>query len=169
MEFGDPRLPERFWNRVDRDGPVHPELGTPCWIWTGTPNPDGYGRIRISRKWAPLVHRALWELCVGPVAGELDHLCQVRLCVNGDHLEDVPHAVNVKRGRGGQHWADKTHCPRGHPYDEENTKIYRGSRHCRKCSTIRSREYRLKNPEKHREAVRRYRLKIKSQQEGSWR
>ena len=26
-----------------------------------------------------------------------------------------------------------THCPQGHPYDEINTYLYRGSRRCRKC------------------------------------
>ena len=27
----------------------------------------------------------------------------------------------------------KTHCPQGHPYDEENTLISRGQRRCRAC------------------------------------
>lgn len=144
---------------MDRDGPVHPDLGTRCWIWQGKPNQDGYGRIRFSKTWAPLVHRAVWELCVGPVDDELDHLCSTRNCVNADHLEDAPHAVNVRRGRGGQHWAAKTECPQGHPYDLENTKLYRGARHCRKCATDRSRAHRLADPEKHRQAVRRYRQK----------
>lgn len=29
-----------------------------------------------------------------------------------------------------------THCPRNHAYDKENTRIYRGHRHCRKCEKI---------------------------------
>lgn len=150
-------MPERFWRRVDRGGPIHPDLGTPCWVWTGKPNADGYGRIRMSRSWAPLVHRALWEICVGSVDDELDHLCSTRLCVNGDHLEDAPHAVNVKRGRGGENWAAKTHCPKGHPYNEENTNVYRGSRNCRRCASDRSREFRRADPERARQYVRNYR------------
>jgi hypothetical protein len=147
---------------VDRNGPVHPELGSPCWLWTGKPNKDGYGRIRFSKTRAPLVHRALWEECVGVVEFELDHLCSVRACVNGDHLEDAPHEVNVRRGRGGQNWAAKTECPQGHLYDEKNTRLYRGSRHCRRCVYERARAWRLANPEKHREAVRRSRARRKA-------
>ena len=28
----------------------------------------------------------------------------------------------------------RTHCPKGHSYDEANTRYYRGRRHCRKCA-----------------------------------
>lgn len=28
----------------------------------------------------------------------------------------------------------KTHCPQGHPYDEENTYINRGKRYCKQCA-----------------------------------
>lgn len=34
---------------------------------------------------------------------------------------------------GNHHWANKTHCPRDHPYDESNTRIYQGRRFCRAC------------------------------------
>lgn len=150
---------ERFWPRVNPYGPVppeHPELG-PCWLWTGKPNKDGYGRIRVSRTYAPLVHRYLWEKLNGPLGDgyELDHLCEVRNCVRPSHLEAVTHAENVRRGHGGDNWAAKTHCPQGHPYDEENTRIdAKGARVCRVCSAKKSRESRLADPEKHREAVR---------------
>ncbi len=36
---------ERFWAKVNRDGPLpphRPELG-PCWLWTAARHPDGYG------------------------------------------------------------------------------------------------------------------------------
>lgn len=32
----------------------------------------------------------------------------------------------------------KTHCPKGHPYDEENTYLYRGRRNCRRCAIARA-------------------------------
>lgn len=132
-----------------------------CWLWSAALNPDGYGRIRLRRDWVPLAHRALWEVCVGPIAypTELDHLCKVRHCVNPTHLEAVTHAENVRRGNGGANWAAKTHCPQGHPYDEGNTDHYNGSRVCRTCANERGRAYRQANPEKHREAVRRARAK----------
>ena len=127
-------------------------------MWTATLNPDGYGRIRMRVGWVPLAHRALWETCIGPVQRpkELDHLCRVRHCVNPEHLELVDHAENVRRGNSGQHWAAKTHCPQGHPYDEVNTHTYDGKRVCKQCTYDRSTAHRLKDPEKAREAVRRY-------------
>jgi CxxC motif-containing protein len=38
--------------------------------------------------------------------------------------------------------ARTTHCPRGHPYSEENTRINRGRRHCRECHKLTEREQR---------------------------
>ncbi len=31
---------------------------------------------------------------------------------------------------------DKTHCPMGHEYTPENTKIWKGNRSCKKCLKI---------------------------------
>lgn len=43
---------------------------------------------------------------------------------------------------------DKTHCPQGHPFDEENTYRYRDARRCRTCLRAQSLAsyYRLKDP-----------------------
>ena len=30
----------------------------------------------------------------------------------------------------------RTHCPRGHEYNKENTRYYHGRRHCRKCAVV---------------------------------
>jgi len=35
--------------------------------------------------------------------------------------------------------SDRTHCPQGHPYDDENTYLHNGRRHCRACSRQRDR------------------------------
>lgn len=32
-----------------------------------------------------------------------------------------------------RHNPNKVHCPKGHPYDEVNTRIYRGYRYCKQC------------------------------------
>lgn len=38
---------ERFWSRVDQNGPIlRPELG-PCWIWTACRDNHGYGQLRF--------------------------------------------------------------------------------------------------------------------------
>jgi hypothetical protein len=49
--------------------------------------------------------------------------------VNPRHLEPVTEAENIRRAP----WANVTHCPMGHPYDEANTYVYRGTRNCRRC------------------------------------
>jgi hypothetical protein len=132
---------ERFWAKVDRNGPVPeyaPHLG-PCWMWAGAPNRDGgYGTHR-TKTGRPVAHRYAYELLVGPIPDglDLDHLCRVRMCVNPEHLEPVTRLVNNRRGRRNQN-GFKTHCDRGHEFTPENT--YRkpnGGRSCRECARMR--------------------------------
>ena len=40
--------------------------------------------------------------------------------------------------------AGKTHCPHGHPYDDENTGWYHGARFCKTCRRNSTREWRLR-------------------------
>lgn len=131
---GDPVA--RFWSKVDKAGPLPlwaPFLG-PCWHWTGATS-NGYGRVRVDVD-RP-AHRFAYELLVGPIPDGLviDHLCRVRHCVNPAHLEAVTNAENILRGNGfSARHARKTHCPKGHPYDEANTLIRAdGSRNCIAC------------------------------------
>lgn len=42
---------------------------------------------------------------------------------------------------------NKTHCPRGHEYTKENTRLYRGSRFCLACMKARSAKYQLRKRE----------------------
>lgn len=86
-------LADRLFPKLDASGP--------CWLWTGALNRYGYGHISRGRRLGAVrVHRAVWELLVGPIADglELDHVCRVRHCCNPDHLEPVTRAVNVARG-----------------------------------------------------------------------
>jgi hypothetical protein len=64
-----------------------------------------------------------------------DHLCKNTWCVNPYHLEQVTHKINCQRGdhRTNNWCLRKTHCPKGHPYDSENTHIYKGCRKCKIC------------------------------------
>lgn len=61
-----------------------------CWLWKGDKwsRPEhGYGRIYVEGKRVK-AHRVAWELYVGPIPTGLHvlHKCDVRLCVNPDHL-----------------------------------------------------------------------------------
>src|SRR5262245_12493041 len=111
-------LRARLYDRIDKNGP------NGCWLWTGARNSNyGYGTIEVARV-KRHVHRVLCELERGPVHRDLDldHLCRNRICVNPDHLEPVSRRENILRG--ASHVAAnarKTHCSKGHPFDEVNT------------------------------------------------
>lgn len=119
------------------------ESSAGCWEWTGAINERGYGRTTwtedgIQRR--VYVHRLVWLVERGPIADglELDHLCRNKICCNPDHLEPVISAENVRRAEsykiGAALQRAKTHCPYGHPYDEENTYLIpTGGRGCREC------------------------------------
>lgn len=64
-----------------------PEPNSGCWLWLGTTNDDGYGRMTIRRK-AIGAHRISFELLCHPIPKGMHvlHKCDVRSCVNPDHL-----------------------------------------------------------------------------------
>jgi hypothetical protein len=134
--FGDPRMPERFWNKVD----VNYETG--CWEWTGSRNENGYGLYVVSSKPKKQqgAHRAAFmALRFDPEELVCDHLCRVRHCVNPNHIRAVTSKENILAGVGFSAInARKTHCPSGHEYTPENTYRRprgnkRSGRDCRAC------------------------------------
>jgi hypothetical protein len=147
MNFNDPRLPDRFWKKCT------PKHDTGCWIWNAAALPSGYGRINMDGL-VQSAHRVSYTALVGPIPDgmHIDHLvCQTPACCNPAHLEPVTPAENTRRGKAGAtcraRQLAKTHCPSGHPYDHENTRIVGGKRHCRECGRMRARAtHRLKNP-----------------------
>jgi hypothetical protein len=112
----------------------------PCVVYTGS-SMRGYRQVREGAR-KTLVHRLMWEWLVGPIPDgmTLDHLCRNKACWWPDHLEPVSHRVNVLRGNAPMALhARKTHCHKGHEFDEENTYISpRGHRVCRTCKRGRS-------------------------------
>lgn len=119
---------ERFWPRVDKNGP------NGCWIWTGAKNTRGYGQVWIGGKERLILAHRLSLILSGREVpppgrdiknGVIDHICKVHACVNPEHLRVVtqrfnsienglsPFAINAK----------KTHCKYGHEFTPENTRI----------------------------------------------
>lgn len=132
---------ERFWAKVDTDGPVptsRPELG-PCWVWLAATDANGYGTFAGRRGFSKLAHRFSWDLAGREfVEGRvLDHICKVHWCVRPDHLRQIGLVANVMIGDTPTVVnRKKTHCKRGHPFDEQNTLYYKGRpdrRTCRIC------------------------------------
>jgi hypothetical protein len=69
-----------------------------------------------------------------PPGMEIDHLCRKRHCVNPKHLDIVTRRENTLRGEGlPAQRARRTACPKGHPYDEANTYIWKNHRSCWTC------------------------------------
>ena len=95
----DLRKPELFMTPIQR---IHAKarLSGDCWLWTGAVDAGGYAHFRHDGR-TQKAHRVVWELLNGAVPDglELDHLCNVRHCVNPAHLEPVTHAENMRRAR----------------------------------------------------------------------
>ena len=114
-----------------------------CWQWVAH-SQRGYGMF----KWDGHVyraHQAAYMLWVGeiPPGLELDHLCCNKGCVNPQHLEPVTHRENMNRRRVVNQWDLRprpTHCKRGHPFSEANTRTKpNGARECKTCDRLRKR------------------------------
>lgn len=142
IDFGDERLPQRFWDKV------YPEPNTGCWLWgAATFSATGYAQFEWQGR-TRTAHRVAYESLVGPVAAPLvlDHLCRQRPCVHPGHLRPSTQRENILRGGGASaRHARKTECASGHPLTPDN--VYSlstrpGARVCRTCKIERERQRR---------------------------
>jgi hypothetical protein len=149
LPFGDPRIPHDIWNRVRQteDG---------CWLVEGPDNGNGYIRVTVDGK-RRYLHHLVTDLELGPMPPGMlrDHTCHdPQTCRGGStcahrrcmrHVTFIPAAENTSRARSVSRTAEITHCPQGHPYNEQNTispPSMKGRRVCRTCRNTYTRQYR---------------------------
>lgn len=115
-----------------------------CWLWTASTS-CGYGQMGIGKRMYR-VHRLTYALAFGPIPNgfHVHHKCEVRRCVNPDHLELISPKEHAFLGENHcARAARKTHCPAGHPYSGGNLYLYArtGHRQCMACRTARNISY----------------------------
>jgi hypothetical protein len=91
---------ERFWEKVDKRGPLPFEcqdLG-PCWVWTASINKGtGYGQFFPKHGEGMDAHRFAYLLEHGsiPEKHDVHHLCLRRACVRPSHLRATTRSENL--------------------------------------------------------------------------
>lgn len=103
---------ERFWRKVDKNGPMHPtdeKLGK-CWIWKAGTISDGYGNFRLNGK--PMLSHRLSFILNGGIFNNgpfVLHSCHNRRCCspmhlrsgsNQDNMDDMKAAFRQNKARG---------------------------------------------------------------------
>ncbi len=131
---------DRFWAKVDVRGPDD------CWEWTASRRAKGYGQFNAyGRPMSASRFAAVLRLGYFDPSLSVLHKCDNPPCVNPAHLYLGTQSNNErdKVARGRHHNVQKTACPRGHDYTDDNTYTNtKGCRVCRTCKNARAREAR---------------------------
>lgn len=135
VHFGDPRLPQRFWDKV------HPEPNSGCWLWSGSVAPRGYGQVHLGNR-VVRCNRAIAALQFGEIEGrDVCHRCDNPYCCNPGHLWLGSRSDNMRdcfrKGRHPRRGPQRRgqFCKRGH--DKSGSDSPHGE--CRECRRYRQR------------------------------
>jgi len=137
---------------------VSPEALTGCWLWTAALDGRGYGvffdgrRSAAGNKIPAKAHRVSYQLHKGeiPAGQRVLHTCDNPACVAPHHLflgsakDNTQDMLRKGRANGRPDLASRDHCAKGHPFSGDNLAIVNGTRRCRACRVIATRNYHQK-------------------------
>jgi hypothetical protein len=129
---------------------ISPEPNSGCWLWMAGCSSEGHGSFQYEDGKSRGAHKIAYELMRGPVpAGkELHHNCEVKSCVNPDHMVPLtrrehlvwhqnrsPRKIDNTLGvlASIEHFKLIPNCKWGHPKAVYNKRNRDGTTYCAKC------------------------------------
>lgn len=124
---------QRFWSKVDKNGPTMPHMDTPCWIWTAAKRHGGYGSFSLRHGRTVGAHRHSLQTAMGifgewlDAGFEAEHRCLNRACVRPRHLRSATKKQNMENLQGARQ--DSKSGVRGVYWDTEAKKWHAKFQH----------------------------------------
>ena len=121
-----------------------------CWLWTSHKQGQyGYGGFTVRHR-TYSAHRISWMIYKGEIPKGILvlHKCDVPMCVNPDHLYLGTCADNhrdmIQRKRARYHYAERSHCAKGHELSGSNVEMRSDAPTARRCVPCRREYMRMK-------------------------
>lgn len=113
-------------------------------------------------------HQATWNWHLSRMKEAVALMEELRPLMGGRRQAQIDRCLSAYAAKTEIPNSDRTHCPKGHPYDEANTYVVvkrdgRTSRQCRICRGLHVAAFRKAHPEETKEIQRRHAAKKKQQ------